>query len=482
MKKTVRIIRMLLFVAFIVVAFSWSQKRVTLATEGDNDFAEREDYYYELCSGSNLSEADKKVCKAFREYLQEKQDELDAELKDLEANIKEIKADIANQGKKIKQYTEQIEALNKQIKSINKSITLIEENIETLGVQIAEREAKIEQLDIQIKEGMVVAQAQNRTNSYVKFVMGANSFVDLLRRISAVNNITGYNRARIEEMEQEKALLQADRQEQQLQKDNLIVQKADLKKKQDTYEKLLAATEELIDEYQRKQAELMAQYDKLDSDSKELEEAIKNIDKALESFVGSSGFGKFVKNKRIRINSGCYYYHVTSGAFHAAIDVGNLGYGTPVYPIANGYVFAAKGGCAYNGGYLGNTCNGGRGNHVFIIVEIDGKYYSVYYEHLTDVNVKVGELVYKEKTVLGTSGNSGNSSGPHLHFAIYYQGTTKSTTIAQIVNLYKKYGIRFGLKYDITGSCAYRNNKAPCYLNPMDIYGFEYHQYYWIGN
>ncbi|MBQ6654004.1 MAG: peptidoglycan DD-metalloendopeptidase family protein [Erysipelotrichaceae bacterium] len=482
MKKLFRLIRILLFIAFIITAFSWTQKKVTLATEGDNDFAEREDYYYELCSGKNLSEDDKKVCKAFRDYLEEKQEALEDELDELEKNIKALKADIANQGKKIKQYTEQIDSLDKQISSINKSITMIEENIELLGQQIAERELKIEQLDIQIKEGMVVAQAQNRTNSYVKFVMGANSFVDLLRRISAINNITSYNRSKIEEMEREKALLQADREEQQLQKDNLISQKEELKKKQDTYEKLLAMTQELIDEYNQQQAELMAQYDMLDADNKELEEAIKNIDKALESFTGSKGFGKFVKNKRIRINSGCYYYHVTSGGFHAAIDVGNLGYGTPLYPIANGYVFAAKGGCAYNGGYLGNNCNGGRGNHVFIIVEIDGKYYSVYYEHLTDVNVKVGQLVYKEKTVLGTSGNSGDSSGPHLHFAIYYQGTTKETSIQQIVSLYKKYGIRFGLKYNITGSCPYRNNKAPCYMNPMEIYGFEWHQYYWIGD
>lgn len=482
MKKTLRFIRMLLFIAFIIVAFSWSQKKITLATEGDYDFSEREDYYYELCSGKDLSEDDKKVCKLFRDYLQEKQDKLDEELSTLEKDIKAIKADIANQGKKIKEYTDQITSLEKQIGSINNSITLIEENIEVLGQQIAERELKIEQLDIQIREGMVVAQAQNRTNSYVKFVMGANSFVDLLRRISAINNITSYNRNKIDEMEREKVLLQADREEQQRQKDNLIAQKEDLKRKQATYEKLLKVTEELIDEYHRKEAELLEKYDKLDSDSKELEDAIKNIDKALEEFVGSKGFGKFVKNKRIRINSGCYYYHVTSGGFHAAIDVGNLGYGTPLYPIANGYVFAAKGGCPYNGGYLGNNCNGGRGNHVFIIVEIDGKYYSVYYEHLTDVNVKVGELVYKEKTVLGTSGNSGDSSGPHLHFAIYYQGKTSETTIKDIVNLYKKYGIRFGLKYNITGSCPYRNNKAPCYMNPMEIYGFQWHQYYWIGD
>ncbi|MBO4218617.1 MAG: peptidoglycan DD-metalloendopeptidase family protein [Erysipelotrichaceae bacterium] len=482
MKKILRFIRIFIVMAFIIIAFSWTQKRVTLAVDDEYDFANKEDYYYELCSNKDLSENDKKVCKAFRDYLEDRQEELEKELKELEASIKDLKADIANQGKKIREYTDKIEALEKQINSINKSIVKIEDNIEQLQLQIDERELHIAKLDVQIKEGMVVAQAHNRTNSYVKFVMGADSFVDLLRRISAINNITSYNRDRIEEMEKEKVLLQADKEAQQLQKDELIAQKQSLNRKQVTYNKLLEATQELIDEYHEKMDELQQQADEVEIDANELDEQIKNIDKVLESFTGSKGFGKFLKNKRFRINSACYYYHLDSGGFHAAIDVGRIGYGVPYYPIANGYVFAAKGGCPYNGGYLGNRCNGGAGNYVFIIIEVDGKYYSVFYEHLTDIYVHVGDLVYKEKTVLGTSGNSGSSTGPHLHLAIYYQGTTKETSIKEIIALYKKYGMRFGLKYNITGACYYRNYKAPCYMNPMEIYGFEWQQFYWFGD
>jgi murein DD-endopeptidase MepM/ murein hydrolase activator NlpD len=45
----------------------------------------------------------------------------------------------------------------------------------------------------------------------------------------------------------------------------------------------------------------------------------------------------------------------------------------------------------------------------------------IYYTHMATVNVKVGQNVTAGQ-VIGTSGNTGCSSGPHLHFDIYGPG------------------------------------------------------------
>jgi len=45
------------------------------------------------------------------------------------------------------------------------------------------------------------------------------------------------------------------------------------------------------------------------------------------------------------------------------------------------------------------------------------------YAHLSSLNVKPGEEVARGQ-VIGLSGNTGRSSGPHLHYTLYYRGQT----------------------------------------------------------
>ena len=61
--------------------------------------------------------------------------------------------------------------------------------------------------------------------------------------------------------------------------------------------------------------------------------------------------------------------------------------------------------------------NEGYGN----LVIVDNGTYKTYYAHLSSIPVKVGQTV-KEGEVIGISGNTGNSTGPHLHYEIRKNG------------------------------------------------------------
>ena len=50
----------------------------------------------------------------------------------------------------------------------------------------------------------------------------------------------------------------------------------------------------------------------------------------------------------------------------------------------------------------------------------DGNLYT--YGHLSKITVHKGEVVHAGRDIIGLSGNSGHSSGPHLHFAIQHNG------------------------------------------------------------
>lgn len=57
-----------------------------------------------------------------------------------------------------------------------------------------------------------------------------------------------------------------------------------------------------------------------------------------------------------------------------------------------------------------------------LVVINHGNGYETYYGHLSQINVQVGQPVY-QGNVIGASGNTGRSSGPHLHFEVRYFNT-----------------------------------------------------------
>ncbi len=468
-----------ILVVLTVVLFSLNPNKVLVSVQADDeDFENNYDYYCELCTTkTNLTDAEKEICLKFKEYEEQRQEELKKLLEEAQNNLNEMKQNILKEGQKIESYNNQISSLNKQIDAINASITKIEENIEQLNLQISQRQEKIDELNEQIKLRMVANQTNVVTNSYIKFIMGANSFIDLLRRISAVSEITDYDLSKIEQMNEEKELLQQDVNELQTQKDNLADQQAQLEVQKSGLQSLKAITEELIAEYQKQEAAFMEQMDGIQKDYTELDNRIDEINKAINSLYASKDFGQFFKYTSFYVSTGCYFY--SSGGFHGAIDLA-VSIGTNVYAIANGVVVDTGTGCAYNGGYYGNTCNWGRGNYVFYFVLINDEYYFIQCDHLKDVDVAIGDIVYQGSSVIGTTGNSGSSSGPHLHLAITYLGNTSTTNPTKILNDFRKYDNTFGLSY-VIGNACYRKGSAPCFSNPMEIYGYYYPNYYYIG-
>ncbi|KUJ68632.1 peptidase [Streptomyces albus subsp. albus] len=95
-------------------------------------------------------------------------------------------------------------------------------------------------------------------------------------------------------------------------------------------------------------------------------------------------------------------YHASSGLWssgsHTGIDF-HAGLGTPVHAVGSGTVVEAGPGGAY-------------GNNIVIKMN-DGTY--TQYGHLSSINVSVGQTVTPGQQI-ALSGNTGNTTGPHLHF------------------------------------------------------------------
>ena len=89
---------------------------------------------------------------------------------------------------------------------------------------------------------------------------------------------------------------------------------------------------------------------------------------------------------------------------HSGIDFRGA-IGTPVYATAQGLVMKSE-------------RSGGYGNHVVID---HGYGYETLYAHLSKLDVKVGDRVNRGD-LIGALGNTGRSSGPHLHYEVHHNG------------------------------------------------------------
>lgn len=112
------------------------------------------------------------------------------------------------------------------------------------------------------------------------------------------------------------------------------------------------------------------------------------------------------------INAGWKY---RSGALHKAWDLG-IDLGDPVVAVADGVILACNDGVKNNrAGY--NPGRNAPSNWIVLGITYQGKKAYVLYQHLSPgLKVTKGQRVVAGQ-VIAKSGNTGNSSGPHLHLA-----------------------------------------------------------------
>lgn len=127
---------------------------------------------------------------------------------------------------------------------------------------------------------------------------------------------------------------------------------------------------------------------------------------------------------------------------HAGIDF-VVPYGTAVVAMSDAEVYQASSMCTPDGGYLGNWCPfdnvAGGGNYVVLKFQHEQKDIYVQYAHMSQVNVKKGMKV-KRGDIIGAVGNSGNSSGTHMHMEAHVGGVYAGSDL-NVVRLDKIFGL-----------------------------------------
>ena len=320
-------------------------------------------------------------------------------------------------------------AIDQEMTLINSKIELTNQEIQAYGQLIADTQEELEtaQEELRIlseahRERVRVMEEEGKI-SYWEVLFQANSFTDLLDRINMVEEINNADRRRMEQMriaadivtatqlnlEQGKTDLENIREQ-------LTVDEQLLAEKQTQYDSILLELEKKSEEYAILVAESELLQEELMQDiaAKEVELKEAKYDEYLRK-LALKGDNPPSNATWITPVSG---YRLTS-AFgmrkHPVLKVNRMHNGVDMACAAGTPIYATRAGKVTTASYQAN----GAGNYVSIN-HLDG--FSSIYMHMTHYVVSKGQSV-SQGQLIGYVGNTGISTGDHLHFGVSYAGT-----------------------------------------------------------
>ena len=326
------------------------------------------------------------------------------EARDAQAELeKQIEAIQSDKSKALEEKA----LLDRQNDKLRSEISLLQQQSDETQTRITELTQK-EQEQYELFCRQVREEEERGTVSYWSVLFKASSFTDLLARMDFVNEVMDYDRQVISDLQTTRRQLTED-------KAALEQQKSEMESSQTKLQQQVDAASTLIREYEETEAGHQAMLDEAAEDEARIQALIRQ-----QQSGGSSGGGGSSGS-----NSGVDgYIWPTNNTRVVTSPYGERWCPFHSYESHNGAdidaargsaVLAAKSGRVIQAGW-----NGGYGISVMIAHD-DG--ITTLYGHMDGCSVSVGQTVSQGETI-GICGNTGNSSGAHIHYTMYKNGGT----------------------------------------------------------
>lgn len=338
--------------------------------------------------------------------LEQKKKEQQEKLKDLEKQIAEAKAK-----KEDVMVTKNL--LDQRNQLLLEQIDDTQNQIDDAAAQIARYEL-LEQEQYELFCQQVRSEEERGSLSYLSVLFKATSMADLLNRMEFVNEVAEYNKTLIAAMKETRENIKAEKTE-------MEAKEAQLGEQQDELQGKLDETTKLMNEYAADQKALERMHAAEEKAADEIDAQIARLIADSDVVPGSEGFIWPVSTSKMI--SSPIGSRVAPGGFgstnHKGVDICNVGYTSSVYATKSGRVL------------LTNSSGWGGGYGNYVVIDHGGGLTTLY-AHMSVVKVSPGDTV-SQGTVIGVTGNTGASTGPHLHYEV--RTTTivngKSVTVYQ---------------------------------------------------
>ena len=355
------------------------------------------------------------VSQAEIDALKDDASDLKGQKKEIQAKLNALAADKSN-------AMERKDLLDQQIANTSAQITNVEAQISKYAQLIGEKETELKEAEEQEAAQYelfcqrVRAMEKRGSVSYWSVLFKAESFTDLLSRVDFINEIMASDQRVIDDLQtlqQQIEDTKADLEESKAQEEAAKTELVSKKKELDTQR---AAANKVIQELTATENATEAVLADMEAEEDAIQAEIQRLSRELAAQQAANG-------QKPQSNPGGYIWPVNSryitstmggrnspggigSTNHKGTDIGRVGYTSQVYASKAGTVIKAT----YSRSY---------GNYVVIS---HGSGNTTLYAHMSSLKTSVGAYV-NQGDVIGITGSTGNSTGPHLHFEITENGS-----------------------------------------------------------
>lgn len=368
--------------------------------------------------------------------LKDKQSEIKDKIEKNEEELKKLENEKDAQEKIVTELNKQLSNLNDEYEvvkaqkyGVEAEISQTEDRINELTDDIAQKDAEIEKTVELFCDRLRANYMAGETNT-LSMLANSSSVSVFLNRVELLKRVTENDQGLVDKLKDEIESLEKAKQQLEEAKQELIKKEQQLTEVQADIQSTLNQIEAKSEEVEKRLAEIATAATEIEEDIAAFEKDEKDIQAAINkilaeqkkpavsasatgggSYNPKTGFMFPIQYSGAYLSSGFGYRSasISGNAFHGGIDIAGGGiYGQPIYASRAGTVIIAE-----------HYSNSGYGRYVMID---HGDGYQTLYGHCSSVVVNVGQTV-KQGQLIAYVGSSGNSTGPHLHFEVRYNGT-----------------------------------------------------------
>ena len=331
---------------------------------------------------------------------------LNDQLYEAQSNLSNAKEHLNDVSGEKQTVAEEVESLSGQISTIDSEIEELQGKIDSLtsSIEIKEKEIKEKEAEIlknqDLLEKRLVAMYKTGGLSYLDVLLGSSNYFDMLSSYDVVKQIADADTKLINKIKDQKDSIEQEKEALASQKQEVALKKKEVDDKAAEIKALKVLKDAKYADLTEEEKKTQEEIDSYNAAIASIDAQIRAAAEAASRQMGENGInfdGSFIWPCSSRLITSTVKWRW--GRMHKGIDIG-ADY-EDVYAAASGYAYTEENPSGYG--------------HYIVIFHGDN--YVTLYGHLDSYYIYDGQYVYQGQPI-ACSGNTGSSTGPHLHFEI----------------------------------------------------------------